>query len=383
MAADLSTTLSILRDLIAFDSVSRNSNLPLIAYIQGYLERLGIACELVTSEDGRKANLLARIGPEGKGGIVLSGHTDVVPVDGQEWHTDPFALTEKDGKLYGRGTSDMKSFVACCLAMAPQLAKQNLKEPIYFAFSYDEEVGCLGVPHLVRRMVERGLTPSLALIGEPTMMQVVTAHKGVLSYETTVRGIEHHSSQPHLGVNAVQVAAELVAFLSSVGRELDLHGLEDKRFDPPHTTVHVGVMHGGTARNIIPRECVFHWEIRPLPNYDGDRIFERFRRKVNELLPAMKKVSDAADITTRPISRMLGVSLPEGAEAQSRRVLRAAGKNRELAVSFGTEAGVFADAGIPAIVCGPGNIEQAHKPNEFIEVGQIELCLEFLKKLAA
>lgn len=373
------SALSLLRDLVAFDSVSRNSNLPIINYIKNTLAPLGAHVELVPSPDGNKANLIARFGPELDGGMVWSGHTDVVPVDGQEWHTPPFELTEKDGTLYGRGTADMKSFLACCMALAPQL--KNLSKPIYFAFSYDEEVGCLGVPYLVRHLVAKGAKPAVAIIGEPTMMQVVTAHKGVLSYVTTVRGLEWHSSQPHLGVNAVQVAAELVTFLSGMARELKEHGMRDERFDPPHTTVHVGTMHGGTARNIIPRECVFHWEIRPLPNYDGDKLFERFQRKADELRALIKAVSDEADIVTMPMSRMLGVTLPERAEAECTRIMHAAGTNRQLAVSFGTEAGVFNEHHIPAIICGPGDIQQAHKPNEFIAISQIKECLAFLLKM--
>lgn len=371
--------IAILRELVAFDSVSRNSNLPIIDYIKNMLEPLGFVVELVPSPDGQKANLLARIGPEIEGGMVWSGHTDVVPVDGQEWHTPPFELTEKGGILYGRGTADMKSFIACCLALAPQL--KNLSKPIYFAFSYDEEVGCLGVPFLVRHLETKQAKPAFAIIGEPTMMQVVTAHKGVLSFITTVQGLEWHSSQPHLGVNAVQVAAELVTFLAGMARELREHGMRDERFDPPHTTVHVGTIHGGTARNIIPRECAFHWEIRPLPNYDGDKLFERFQRKANQLRDEIKAISEHADITTRPMSRMMGVTLPQHAEGDCARIMHAVGTNQQLAVSFGTEAGVFNEHGIPAIICGPGDIQQAHKPNEFIAISQISACLEFLQKM--
>lgn len=371
--------ITLLKELVAFDSVSRNSNLPIIDHIKKICEANGAEVTLVPAEGQPKANLIARFGPKVDGGMVWSGHTDVVPIDGQEWNTPPFELTEKDGILYGRGTSDMKSFLACCLALAPQL--KNLQKPVYFAFSYDEEIGCLGVPHLVKKMIALGMKPEVAIIGEPTMMQVVTAHKGVLSFETTVRGMEWHSSQPHLGVNAVHVASELVTFLSGMAKELRDHGMRDARFDPPYTTVHVGTIHGGTARNIIPRECVFHWEIRPLPNYDGDKLFERFQRRADELQAEMKKTSPDTGITTQPLSRMLGVTLPERASAECARIMRAAGTNQQFAVSFGTEAGVFNEGGIPAIVCGPGDIRQAHKPNEFIAIPQIGECLHFLDKM--
>jgi len=369
----------ILKDLVAFDSVSRNSNLPIIHHIKEMIEQCGGHVELDPSADGLKANLIARFGPKTDGGMVWSGHTDVVPVDGQPWNSDPFTLTEKAGILYGRGTADMKGFLACCLALAPQL--KDLKAPVYFCFSYDEEVGCLGAPPLVRHLLKSGARPCVAIIGEPTMMQVVTAHKGVLSYETTVRGLEWHSSQPHLGVNAVHIACDLVAFLAGMAKELKEHGLRDERFEPPHTTVHVGTISGGTARNIIPLECKFHWEIRPLPNYDGDKLFERFQRKANELQTEMQLVSKDAGITTRPMSRMLGVTLPQHAEGECARLMHAAGTNQQHAVSFGTEAGVFNEGGIPAIICGPGDIRQAHKPNEFIAISQISECLHFLQKM--
>jgi acetylornithine deacetylase len=366
------TTVGLLGKLVAFDSVSRNSNLPIIAFIEDYLRTYGVACETVPSPDGKKCNLLARIGPDAPGGVALSGHSDVVPVDGQSWDSDPFMLTEKGEKFFGRGTSDMKSFIAVCLAFVPELKKLKLSKPMYLAFSYDEEVGCLGVPHLLEHIEGRANKPDFVLIGEPTMMQVVTAHKGVRSFETTVQGLEWHSSQPHYGINAVQVACGLIKFLSELGTKL-----RDERFDPAWTTVHVGVIAGGTARNIIPKECHFNWEIRPLPGEDADALFAKFEE---ECAKAAKKTK--AVITTQPISRMMGVTLPPEAASWRQAVMRAANTNREHAVSFGTEAGVFQDYGIPAIICGPGNIEQAHKPNEFIETAQIKDCIDFLSRLA-
>lgn len=375
-------TIARLEQLVAFDSVSRNSNLPIIQFIESSLKELRIPCTRIPSPDGSKSNLLARIGPEVEGGIILSGHTDVVPVDGQPWDSHPFTLTQRGNQLFGRGTSDMKSFLAALLALAPELKTMAPRKPLWLAFSYDEEIGCLGAPYLLKHIAKHIPKPAFAVIGEPTEMRVVTAHKGVLSFETTVHGHEGHSSQPHLGVNAVHAAARLVCFLSDMAWELSDKGKKDKRFDPPHTTVHVGVMHGGTARNIIPLECRFLWEIRPLPSDDADALVERFNDYCLAVRQEMRKIAHNADIVTRPMSRMAGVTLPEEARTACHTVMRAAQTNREFAVSFGTEAGVFNDHGVPAIICGPGSIEQAHKPNEFIEIEQIRECVAFVLRLA-
>ncbi len=378
----VANTIGHLRDLVAFDSVSSHSNLPIIAHIHNILTELGIESDVLPSPDGKKANLLARIGPAVEGGVVLSGHTDVVPVEGQQWDSDPFTLTDKGDRLYGRGTCDMKTFIAACLAFAPEFKKLALTRPIFFCFSYDEEVGCLGVPHMLKHMRGQVPMPAFAIIGEPTMMQVVTAHKGVLSFETTVHGLEWHSSQPHYGVNAVHAACDLVHFLSGLAQEITTSGPSDARFDPPYSTVHVGVIHGGTARNIIPKECRFNWEIRPLPGDHPDRIYARFDAFCQQKLLQLRAIDPKADIVTRPISRMAGVTLPVHAADSCRRVMHSALTNREHAVSFGTEAGVFNEHGIPAIVCGPGNIEQAHKPNEFIDKAQIAECVAFMRRFA-
>ena len=379
----LAQSRQLLAQLVAFDSVSRNSNLPIIDFIEQYLQQRNVVCTRVPSPDGKKSNLLARIGPEAPAGIMLSGHTDVVPIDGQEWLSDPFVVTERDGKLFGRGTSDMKSFIAICMAFVPHFQAMKLTKPIWFVFSYDEEVGCIGVPHLLEYAVKNIPTPSFALIGEPTMMQVVTAHKGVVSFETTVSGLEGHSSQPHMGVNAVQVACELIHALAGEAKILSVKGMRDERFNPPHSTVHVGMVHGGTARNIIPKECKFQWEIRPLPEEHYETIIERHNARCEALLGEMRQTFTQSDIVNRPMSHMSGVTLPASANGFCQSVMRSALTNRELAVSFGTEAGVFNDHGIPAIICGPGNIEQAHKPNEFIEVSQIRACIEFMLRLTS
>ncbi len=364
--------VQLLEKLVGFDSVSRNSNLPIIEWIESYLDEHGVAYERAPSSDGNKTNLIACIGPKVAGGVVLSGHTDVVPIDGQEWKTPPFSLTEKDGKLYGRGTADMKSFLACCLALVPHFKSLPLSKPILFAFSYDEEIGCLGAPVLLKYLVQHYPLPEYVIIGEPTLMQVVTAHKGVLSFETIVEGLEAHSSQPHLGVNAVHIACELVTFLKNLALEMAEKGKRDKRFMPPHTTVHVGVINGGTARNIIAKECRFLWEIRPLPGENADILVARFKAYC---------ATFNTEITTRPMSRMTGVTLPAKGEHACQHVMHCAETNQQLAVSFGTEAGVFNDNGIAAIICGPGSIEQAHKPNEWIEKEQISECIKFLTRL--
>ena len=374
-------TIELLEKLVGFDSVSRNSNLPLIEWIESYLDAHGVHHERAPSPDGTKSNLLARIGAPAPGGVVLSGHTDVVPIDGQEWDTDPFTLTQKGDKLFGRGTSDMKSFVAVCLALVPHFKSLALKKPIYFAFSYDEEIGCLGAPVLLAHMTKHIPLPEFVVIGEPTLMQVVTAHKGVLSFETVVHGLEAHSSQPHLGINSVHVACDLVHFLKTMSEELAEKGKRDERFVPPYSTVHVGVINGGTARNIIAKECHFVWEIRPLPGDDADALVARFTAYAEKLKKQIQEKFSGADIVTRPMSRMTGVTLPEKGQAACKRVMRCAHSNRELAVSFGTEAGVFQDNGIPAIICGPGSIDQAHKPNEWIEISQIGACIDFLLRL--
>ncbi len=376
---DIHRTIHLLEKLVAFNSTSHLSNLPILDFIEHTLAPHSITCTRISSPCGKKANLFARIGGEAPGGIVLSGHTDVVPALGQAWDTDPFSLTEKNGRLYGRGTCDMKGFLACIMALAPIWAQQSRSRPIYLAFSYDEEIGCLGVPSMAAKLAE--FKPAYVLIGEPTMMQVVTAHKGVFSFETMVHGLEAHSSQPHLGVNAVHFGARLVSFLVALGAEIKQSGLRDERFTPPHSTLHVGVMEGGTARNIIPKSCYIHWEIRPLPGEDHQAIIARIETYCRELEAEMQAVHHEARIESKPMSRMLGVTLPAHATHHAAAIKHAAGTNQEFAVSFGTEAGVFNHSGIPSIICGPGSIDQAHKPNEFVDISQLELCLAFLMRL--
>ncbi len=377
----LAETTSLLRDIVAFDTTSRNSNLPLIAYLADYLSDRGASTRLIPSADGAKANLFATIGPDIAGGVVLSGHSDVVPVDGQDWSTDPFTLTESNGKFYGRGSADMKGFIACSLAMAPRFADMDLERPIHFAFSYDEEVGCLGVGRLIETILSELPRPAAVIVGEPTGMQIATAHKGICAMTTTVRGREAHSSRPQDGVNAIGAAAALVSYLYRLCDELAATD-RDERFDPPYTTFNVGRIGGGDAINIIARECLLNWEFRPIPGTDPAAIVARVETWVkDELLPAMQAthpscaIENICEFTVPPLDAANG----SVAEAIAR---EATGLNSTGTVAFVTEASLFAEAGIPAIVCGPGDIAQAHQPDEFIEIGQIDACLDFLERIA-
>ena len=377
----LGETKSLLRDLVGFDTTSRNSNLPLIEHVADYLSDHGAATRLIPSADGAKANLFATIGPDIPGGVVLSGHSDVVPVDGQNWSTDPFALTEADGKLYGRGSADMKGFIACALAMAPRFAEMDLNRPIHFAFSYDEEVGCLGVGRLIDVVLSELPRPAAVIVGEPTGMQIASAHKGICAMTTTVRGREAHSSRPRDGVNAISAAASLVSYLYLLCDELAETDRDD-RFEPPFTTFNVGQIGGGDAINIIARECLLNWEFRPIPGADPADIIARVEAWVkDELLPRMLATDPSCAVENICEFVVPPLDAPEGSvvEAIAR---KATGLNSTGTVAFVTEASLFADAGVPAIVCGPGDIAQAHQPDEFIEITQLDSCLGFLERIA-
>jgi acetylornithine deacetylase len=375
-----STTRELLRQLIAFDTTSRNSNVPLIAFVEDYLGALGVPSVRVDYQPG-KTNLWATIGPDISGGIVLSGHTDVVPVDGQAWTTDPFSAVERAGNIYGRGAADMKGFLAACLALVPEFLAKPLKRPIHLAFSCDEEVGCTGVRPLIERIVAGDLPrPSAAIIGEPTLMKVVNGHKSTLSFITEVEGHEAHSSLSHQGVNAIMVAGELIGEINRIAREMRERGDPTGRFDPPYSTVHIGTVAGGTARNIVPRCCTFHWETRIIPGQHPDEIPDRIDRLADTLLPAMHAVSPDTGITTRR-RNVVPPLMPEPGSPAEALALQLTGGNDTGAVSYGTEAGLFQVAGVPAVICGPGSIEQAHKPDEFVAVSELERCEGFLRRL--
>jgi acetylornithine deacetylase len=382
MSAPRYTSLEMLSKLVGFDTTSRNSNLELIRFVQGYLADHGVASELVHDATGKKANLWATIGPAGDGGIVLSGHTDVVPVDDQAWTSDPWTVTAKgDGRLYGRGTCDMKAFSAIALAMLPDFLEARLKVPVHLALSYDEEVGCIGVHGLIDLIKRVGVKPRMAVIGEPTMMKVVDAHKAIRSYHVTVTGHEQHSSNVHSGVSAVMVAAELIGEIAKIGRDLQQEGDPSGRFTPPYSTCIANVIEGGTAQNILARHCRFSYEVRSLPGVDGDAIAGRFSDfALNEVRPRIKAINANADIQIAKRAMSPPLFADPGSEAESV-VMALAERNASEAVSYATEAGIFQEAGIPAIVCGPGDIAQAHQPDEFIEEAQIPACEAFMHRL--
>lgn len=374
--------ISVLDDLIAFRSVSSVSNLDIIEYIEQYLVGFGIESMRVYNDEKNKANLYATLGPRDRGGIILSGHTDVVPVEGQDWHTDPFAMTRKNGRLYGRGTADMKSFIACVLAMVPEFAKADLQTPLHFAFSHDEEVGCVGVRSLLEILKDIENKPVMCIVGEPSEMGVIIAHKGKQYLRARVRGKECHSSLSPTGVNAVHYAARLVSFIEDIDEEIAASGPFDEDFDVPRSTLMTGVIHGGTNLNIVPNECWFDFEIREIPTVDAFAIYDRIKAYAAEILePKMKAADPSTGIAFEEVSLRPSLDTQPNEDVVTM-VKKLAGKNSHTKVAFGTEAALFQKmAGIPTVVCGPGNIEQAHKPQEFIEIDQIAQCVTVLGRL--
>ncbi len=380
-AAPGAETLKLIRELIAFPTVSRDSNLELIDYVRELLRPLDAEVRMTFDKDKRKANLLATLGPRGVPGIALSGHTDVVPVDGQEWASDPFKVVERDGSLYGRGTSDMKSFIACTLAVVPEFVQRGLKSPVHLAFSYDEEVGCLGVRELLADMAQAGIRPRSCIVGEPTEMRTVIAHKGKQGYRCTVRGLASHSAYAPYGVNAVEAAAEAITFLKKLARRHRDQGPYDRGFDVAYSTVHTGVIHGGTALNIVPQDCVFDFEFRNLPGDDPDALLREFEAHVRKSIePEMHAVDPRSGFRIVKISEI--PALDTGVESEIAGLAQElSGSSETGKVSFGTEASQFQVAGVPTVVCGPGSIRQAHKPDEFVTLQQVAQCEGFLRAL--
>ncbi len=371
----------LLDRLVAFDTTSAKTNIPLIDFVQDYLGDLGVESHLVPTPDGLKASLFATIGPIGRPGIGLSGHTDVVPVDGQQWETPPFQVVEKDGRLYGRGTADMKGFLACALAMVPEFQARALKTPVHLLFSYDEEVGCTGVRPMIAELGARLPRPRLIIVGEPTSMGIVDSHKGATRFRTTITGREAHSSLTHIGVNAIHIAGMLIGELSKIEEELR-NGPQNPRFTPPYTTVQIGLIEGGRAQNIVPKHCVFSWEIRAVPGFDLSIVTDRFNRFVRErCLPSMQAIGKDTGIETVLVNGVPAYYSGEASDAVSL-ALNLMGQNETHAVSYGTEAGLFQRGGCDSVICGPGDIAQAHRPDEFIEASELERCMTFLRGLA-
>ena len=373
----LASAVGILEQITAFDTTSRESNLQLIDHIQSYLDNLGIASRLTFNADKSKANLWATIGPEIAGGVVLSGHIDVVPVDGQAWSQDPFAMWQQDGKLFGRGVVDMKGFVAVALALAPVMLRKNLNIPLHFAFSYDEEVGCVGVRGLIEDVSQNLPLPAAVIVGEPTSMQIIGGHKGSRSFRSTIRGVPAHSSDPRLGANSIMAAARLVTYLENLQSEFIENAEPDCPFSPPYTTIDLGKINGGTANNIIPEFTHIEWGMRILPGDDGPAIEQRVRDFIaDEIDPGLKQVAAQAGVETELVN-VVPPLVPTETSAAEQLIRHLTGLNQSGVVSFGTEAGLFQEAGIPAVVFGPGSIEQAHQPDEFIELIQIQACIDF------
>ena len=376
------TTTEILARLVAFDTTSRNPNLALIAFARAWLDRHGVPYRISTDPTGNKANIHAIIGPQTAGGVALSGHVDTVPVDGQAWTADPFALREAGGKLYARGAADMKGFVAACLAAVPDLARRKLARPIHLFITHDEETDMTGARELVDDLAASGLAPEMCIVGEPSLMQPILGHKGRLALRVIARGRPGHSSEPAKGVNAVAAAAEAIAHISAEARRFAADGPFDRNFDPPYTTAHVGTIAGGTILNIIPERCEFVMEWRTIPADDFFAQVERLRAHLAaHVEPAMMAIDPACGFTLEVTDWIPGMALPAG-HGLVDLVKQLTGSNSTGHVSYGTEGGLYQQAGIPTIVCGPGSIAQAHQPDEWIEQAQLDACDAFIRRLA-
>ena len=374
---------ALLARLVGFATVSRDSNLALIEFVRDYLQGLGVDCELIYNAERSKANLLASMGPQVAGGIVLSGHTDVVPVDGQAWTVEPFCMSEADGKLFGRGTADMKGYLASVLAAVPLFLASDLRRPVHLALSYDEEVGCLGVRSLLELLPQRIPAPALCLIGEPTELKPVLGHKGKLAMRCHVHGAACHSAYAPYGVNAIEQAARLIGRLGEIGATLAEPELQDSRFDPAYSTVQVGVIQGGTALNIVPADCRFDFEVRALPDFAPQAVVDELQHYAQTtLLPAMQAIKAETSIRFEQLSAYPGLATPADSAA-ARLIAQLCGSDAFSTVAFGTEGGLFDAAGIATVVCGPGSMEQGHKLDEFVSVEQLHACDRLMDRLAA
>ena len=382
-AASTQACIAAIGDLIGFPTVSRDPNRDLLGHVETWLATNGVASEIIWNGERTKGNLWATIGPPDLPGVILSGHSDVVPVDGQPWTSDPFVLRRADGRHYGRGACDMKGFLGIVLANVPDLAARRLKVPIHLAISYDEELGCTGVVSLLDRIAAMPVRPAFCIVGEPTSMQVVTGHKGGGLFRAVVTGTSAHSSLAPSAVNAIEYATELMSFIVGLSRDQHTHGARDHAYDVVHSTLSVTTISGGSALNIIPNTCEFGFDIRSLPEVDARALIERIRGHARtEILPRMRAVSPEADIRVEPVVEFVGLATDAEHPAVTF-VKQLAGRNDHAKVAYGTEAGLFSNrAGVVSVVCGPGSIEQAHKPDEFLAVAEVDRCRAFLERLA-
>lgn len=382
---DVAQAIQLLKNLVAFDTTSRNSNLELIAYVRDYLSALGVESTLVYDAKGGKANLYATLGDPSKAGLCLSGHTDVVPATEPQWTSSPFSMVEREGRLYGRGTADMKGFLACVLGAVPMFTERCTTLPVHLAFSYDEEIGCVGVRGLLEMLARAKVKPAACLIGEPTLMSVATAHKGKRAVRCTVHGKTGHSAMPELGVNAVTNAAALIGHLDAQAQALRRSGLRHPTFTPPYSTVHVGRVRGGVAVNVVPDACEFDYEIRSIPGENVEKIEAEVRNFAQQhLLPGMHAVDNNTQILFEELSAYpaLAGASPEAARLADWVLGMLPESKPKIALSFGSEAGLFEQIlQIPAIVCGPGSIDDAHKPNEFVDIDQLAACCTLLTSI--
>lgn len=374
--------LQLAQTLVRFNTVSDQSNLPLIHFIRDELLSLGVRSRLTYNADRTKANLFATLGEGKPAGVILSGHTDTVPWDGQAWSEDPLSATVRDGRLYGRGSADMKSFIAIALAHARAFVESPASFAVHFAFSYDEEVGCFGVKELIADMRDAGVAPLACIVGEPTLMVPAIAHKGVYRYRCCVRGKEAHSSLTPQSVNAIEMAARVVGRVRDMGESFERSEPRYEGFDVPFTTTSVGQFHGGIADNVVPRDAEFRYEFRNLPTADAQALQAEVLAYARSLEPAMKQVSPEAGFRFETICEVPAF-LAEPGDLATRMARRLSGETATTLVGFGTEAGLFQRSGIPTVVCGPGSIQQAHQPDEYVELSQLARCESFMKDLAA
>jgi acetylornithine deacetylase len=375
---------AMIERLIAFKTVSRDSNLGLIEWARDYLQGCGAKTRLTYDANGKKANLFATLGDSQKAGLILSGHTDVVPVDGQNWDTDPFVASERDGRLYARGSADMKGFIGIILARAPQfvtaLNQQRLDAPLHYALSYDEEVGCLGVRGLIRDLQENGIKPAGCIVGEPTSMQPIIAHKGTHRFRCAVHGREAHSSYVTHGVNAIEYAARLVVFIRQLAERLAQIEQRDYGFTVPYSTLSTGLIQGGIAANVVPKDCVFHFDMRTLPQASPEALYQEIRRYAEALAAEMRLIDADSGIDLQWVSQTVGLAAAES-DAIVQWALQLSRNTTVGKVSYGTEAGLFQQMGVPTVICGPGDIAEAHRPNEFVALDQLAQCENFIDRI--